>query len=180
MDFLKEVLGEEVFSNVSEIVNKYNTTNPDKAIKIANLSTGKYVDVEKFNSMKSKYDEANTKLEQAVKNGNVSEQLKADYEKVKADLLEANNKLTTQERKSVVSKEVNPEYIDFVVYEVTKLMDDKTDFKQALDKYLESNPKYKVNNNRIVVSTQPKQSSNGSKVNSNEFMNDAIRGAFTR
>ncbi len=51
MEFLKAILGEELFSSFSEKVSEYNNSNPDKAVKIADLSTGLYVD-------KHKYDDA--------------------------------------------------------------------------------------------------------------------------
>lgn len=180
MDFLKEVLGEESFNNVVEKINTYNTTNPDKAIKIADLSSGKYVDSDKFASIKTKYEEANSKLEKIIKDGNTSEQLKSDLEKYKSDLIEANNKLTHHERKSVVSKVVDSEFEDFVVFEVTKLLDDKTDFNTSLNKFLEANPKYKKTTNRVIVSTGPKQNLGSAGASSSEFMNNAIRNSLKK
>lgn len=180
MDFLKEILGEEVYNNVSGVIDNYNKTNPDKVVKIANLATGKYVDSDKFASIKSKYEETNSKLEKMIKDGNTSEQLKSDLEKYKSDLVEANNKLTHHERKSVVSKVVDSEFEDFVIFEVTKLLDDKTDFNTSLNKFLEANPKYKKTTNRVIVSTGPKQNLGGAGASNNEFMNNAIRNSLKK
>lgn len=43
MEFLKEILGEELYATFSEKIKSYNDTNPDKAVKIADLSSGAYV-----------------------------------------------------------------------------------------------------------------------------------------
>ena len=45
MAFLKEILGEELYSQVSEKVNSYNSDekNKDNQIKIGNLGSGNYV-----------------------------------------------------------------------------------------------------------------------------------------
>lgn len=53
MEFLKEILGDELFSQVAAAVNTYNKKpeNKDRQVKLANLSDGRYVD-------KGKYDGA--------------------------------------------------------------------------------------------------------------------------
>lgn len=47
MEFLKEILGEELYASFSEKVTSYNIANPDKSIKIADLSSGAYVSKQK-------------------------------------------------------------------------------------------------------------------------------------
>ena len=44
MDFLKSILGDNLFSQVENKVNAYNSdeANKDKQIKIANLASGEY------------------------------------------------------------------------------------------------------------------------------------------
>ncbi len=56
MEFLKAILGEELFTTFSEKVSAYNESNPDKAIKIADLSTGLYVDKNKYDAAISERD----------------------------------------------------------------------------------------------------------------------------
>ena len=65
MEFLKEVLGEELYKQVETALNAHNGNpdNKEKQIKLANLSTGQYVD-------KGKYDTAVTEK------GNLEEQIK--------------------------------------------------------------------------------------------------------
>ena len=50
MEFLKEILGEDLFSQVSEKVNAFNgnEANKDKQVKIGNLASGEYVGKGKF------------------------------------------------------------------------------------------------------------------------------------
>lgn len=90
MDFLKEVLGEELYKQVETAVNTYNTNpdNKEKQIKLANLSTGQYVD-------KGKYDSA------VAEKGNLEGQIKTLNETIKTlkekngDNEELQNTITT-------------------------------------------------------------------------------------
>lgn len=65
MEFLKEILGEELFGQVSEKLNAHNgnEANKDKQIKLANLGGGEYVgkgkhdsEIEKLNALLSGKD----------------------------------------------------------------------------------------------------------------------------
>ena len=53
MDFLKEVLGEELFNQVVSKINAHNgdENNKEKKIKLANLETGEYVGKNKYSSL---------------------------------------------------------------------------------------------------------------------------------
>ena len=53
MEFLKDILGEDLYKQVSDTVNAYNgkLENKDKQVKLADLGSGQYVD-------KGKYDTA--------------------------------------------------------------------------------------------------------------------------
>lgn len=53
MEFLKEVLGEELYSQVLTKINAHNgdEANKDKKIKLANLETGEYVGKNKYSSL---------------------------------------------------------------------------------------------------------------------------------
>lgn len=52
MEFLKEILGEELYSQVNEKVNSYNSDekNKESQIKIGNLGSGNYVGKDKFDA----------------------------------------------------------------------------------------------------------------------------------
>ena len=55
MEFLKEILGEELYSQVESKINEYNgaDANREKQIKLANLGSGEYVGKGKFDSLKT-------------------------------------------------------------------------------------------------------------------------------
>ena len=57
MDFLKEILGEELFEQVAEKINSYNgnEANRDKQVKLENINSGNYVS-------KLKYDDISQQL----------------------------------------------------------------------------------------------------------------------
>ena len=58
MEFLKELLGEDLFKQVTTKINEHNgnEANKDKQIKLANLASGEYVG-------KLKHDDLNTQLQ---------------------------------------------------------------------------------------------------------------------
>ena len=66
MEFLKEILGEDLYSQTKEKVDSYNNEHKDKPIKLANLSEGNYVSKEKFNSKEAEI----TSLKQQVEDAN--------------------------------------------------------------------------------------------------------------
>lgn len=67
MEFLKEVLGEELYTQVEGKVNAHNSAIPDesKRMKLADLSTGSYVGREKYASIKTERDGYKTQLDTA-------------------------------------------------------------------------------------------------------------------
>ncbi len=73
MDFLKEVLGEELFKQFTEKVNSYNgnEVNKDKQVKLANLSEGGYVSKDKYSALETSLNGKQTELDTA--NGLIAE-----------------------------------------------------------------------------------------------------------
>lgn len=55
MEFLKELLGEELYSQIESKINEHNgnEANKDKQVKLGNLATGEYVSKGKFDSLKT-------------------------------------------------------------------------------------------------------------------------------
>ncbi len=76
MDFLKTILGDELYSQVEEKINAHNgnEANKDSLIKLANLSEGKYTSVDKYNALEGEKNGIQSKLTEA-------EQLIADLKK---------------------------------------------------------------------------------------------------
>lgn len=73
MEFLKEILGEELFKQVETAVNAYNGSeaNKDKQIKLANLGGGEYVGKGKYDALQAQLDGKITELDTA--NGLIAE-----------------------------------------------------------------------------------------------------------
>ena len=67
MNFLKDILGEELFSQVESKVNEYNgnEANKDKQVKIGNLGTGEYVGKGKFDALQELVNGKETELKSA-------------------------------------------------------------------------------------------------------------------
>ena len=69
MDFLKSILGDDLFSQVENKVNAYNSdeVNKDKQIKIANLASGEYTSKNKFTDLETEKENIASQLSAANK-----------------------------------------------------------------------------------------------------------------
>lgn len=67
MEFLKELLGETLFSQVEEKINAYNgqEANKDKPVKLGNLGGGAYVGKEKYEALSQQLAGKETELTSA-------------------------------------------------------------------------------------------------------------------
>ena len=67
MNFLKEILGDELYSQVESKVNEHNgnEANKDKQIKIGNLGTGEYVGKGKYDALQELVNGKETELKSA-------------------------------------------------------------------------------------------------------------------
>lgn len=67
MEFLKAILGDELFNQFKEKVDGYNgdEANKDKQIKLANLSGGEYVGKGKYDALQTTLDGKNNELNTA-------------------------------------------------------------------------------------------------------------------
>ena len=79
--------------------------------------------------------------------------------------------------KILTGKGVRAEDLDYVMFKVNKLVDDKTDFKKAADKFLKDNPKFTGTTYRVSTSTG--SSNQDTSGGTNASINDRIR-AFAR
>lgn len=76
-------------------------------------------------------------------------------------------------------KGVRADELEFVQFKVEKLVDDKTDFKKAADKFLKENPRYAGQGYRVVSTGKPDGGS-GTGQTVNDSINASIRSAFGR
>lgn len=75
---------------------------------------------------------------------------------------------------------VRPDDLDYVAFKVRKLVDDKTDFAKAAEKFLKENPRYTARGGyRVTTSAATGDQSDGGN-NANGSINDAIRRAMRR
>lgn len=73
MEFLKAILGDELYAQFAEKLNAYNgdEANKDKQIKLANLGGGEYVGKGKYDALQALLDGKTTELDSA--NGLIAE-----------------------------------------------------------------------------------------------------------
>ena len=77
MEFLREILGDELFKQFETAVNAWNgnEANKEKLVKLANLSTGEYVSKGKYDALNEQLTGKQSELDKA--NGLISELQKA-------------------------------------------------------------------------------------------------------
>nr|WP_288753883.1 hypothetical protein [uncultured Anaerostipes sp.] len=99
---------------------------------------------------------------------------------MRQDLADARNEVQQMKNeKFLASKGVKTDDLDYVLYKVSKMTDEKTSFEKAADKYLKENPRF-TSGSGYRVSTSTGNASNGSVENVNATINDAIRSAARR
>lgn len=143
MDFLKDILGTELFEQVANAVNAYNgnEANKDKQIKIANLASGKYVDKNKYTDLEKLLNQKETDLtdaqkliddlkESAGKGEDMATKI-AEFETTIRDQQEELKKAKTESALKIelLSAGAKADDIDYLVF---KLGND-SDFKAELD-----------------------------------------------
>lgn len=89
-------------------------------------------------------------------------------------------KIAQMENEKLLSeKGVKSEDLDYVLFKINKMVDEKTDFKKAADKFLKENPRF-TNVGSYRISTSTSTGDNGSGGTTNSSINDAIRSAARR
>lgn len=107
-----------------------------------------------------------------------------DTEQLQHDLDEARKENARMKNENILrEKGVRSDDLDYVMFKVQKMVDDKTDFKKAAEKYLKENPRF-IGAGRGTgtyrVSTGSQSSGNGGEGNPNDSINAAIRRAAGR
>ena len=86
--------------------------------------------------------------------------------------------LQLKNEKVLTAKGVKADDLDYVLFKVSKLVDDKTDFAKAAERFLKENPRYTgAGTYRVSTSTGEDNQSGGSR---NSSINDVIRAAARR
>ena len=137
MEFLKEILGEELFNQFMEKVNAHNgnDANKDNQVKLANLAGGEYVGKGKhdalqalFDGQKAELDKANgliAELQKGTKdNAGLQEKItayEAEKEQLQAELQET--KIKAAAKVGLIAAGV--EDIDYVTFKLMESLKEK-------------------------------------------------------
>ena len=145
MEFLKTVLGEELYSQVESKVNEHNgnEANKDKQIKLANLGGGDYVGKGKYDALmeqitgkEAELTSANDLIAQLKKDTKGNEELQgkiSTYESQVADLQAelAETKLKSAIKVALLSeKAVDIDYLTFKLEEKLKEKEEKLELDE--------------------------------------------------
>ena len=67
MEFLKAILGDDLYSQVEAAINSFNGNEANKAnqVKLANLATGEYVGKGKYDALETQLNSKQTELDTA-------------------------------------------------------------------------------------------------------------------
>ena len=137
MEFLKEILGEELFNQVAEKVNAHNgnEANKDKKIKLANLESGEYVGKGKYDALQSLFDGQKTELETAngliaeLKKGTKgNEELQGKITSYETQVADLQNELQETKLKSAIKVgllEANCIDVDYVTFKLMESLKEK-------------------------------------------------------
>jgi hypothetical protein len=132
MEFLKAILGEELYSQFESKINEYNGSeaNKDKQVKIGNISTGEYVNKSDYDALnetlKGKETElatANTLIADLKKATNGNEDLQAKISGYETDIINLQEQLEETRLKSAVkvallsAKAADVDYLTFKLNE---------------------------------------------------------------
>lgn len=135
MEFLKEILGEELFKQFETAVNAYNGSeaNKDKQVKLANLCGGEYVGKGKYDALQAlldgktaELDTANGLIDELKKGTKGNEELQgkiAGYETQVAQLQAELEKTKLENAIQLAlrdAKAVDPDYLAFKLREKYK------------------------------------------------------------
>ena len=128
MEFLKEILGEELFAQVSEKINAYNgdAANKDKQIELANLGLGEYVSKSEYDDLsgqlagkQTEIDTANNliaQLKKGTKNDEALQTRIGEYETEVSELRAENARLKLDNALKFALKDAGALDVDYLVY----------------------------------------------------------------
>lgn len=128
MEFLKAILGEELYNQFISKINEFNEdeANKDKQIKLANLTDGAYVSKDKYTSLEtdlsgktSELEKANNLIEELKKSTGKDESLQqkiTDYESEIETLKQENADLKTENALKFALVAAGAVDVDYLVF----------------------------------------------------------------
>lgn len=196
MEFLKEILGEELYKQFEQAVNAYNgnEANKDKQIKLANLTEGGYVSKDKYTSLEtdlsgktSELEKANGLIEELKKSTGKDEGLQqkiTDYEAEIEKLKKENETLKTDNALKFALAAAGAVDVDYLVFKAKekgeiKLGDDGkikgeadliSGLKTQLPSMFGASNNQQQNNNRKVLENNLPGGDNNKTVTKEQFL----------
>ncbi len=130
MEFLKEILGDELYKQFETVVNAYNSNeaNKDKQIKLGNLASGEYVGKGKYDALQTLLDGKTTELDTAndliadLKKGTKGDdELQGKITGYETQVADLQNQLAETKLKSAIKVALLSEHVSDVDYVTYKL-----------------------------------------------------------
>lgn len=130
MEFLKEILGDELYKQFETAVNAYNgnEANKDKQIKLGNLASGEYVGKGKYDALQTLLDGKTTELDTAndliadLKKGTKgNDELQGKITGYESQVADLQNQLAETKLKSAIKVALLSEHVSDVDYVTYKL-----------------------------------------------------------
>lgn len=150
MEFLKSILGDDLYAQLAEKVNAYNSNeaNKDKQVKIGNLGSGEYVSKLKLDDItnqltgkQSELDAANGLIEELKKGTKGNEELQGKVTAYETQVTQLQEQLRQTQLDSAIkvallgAKATDVDYMTFKIKEKGDLeLDEKGNIKGIDDK----------------------------------------------
>ena len=137
MEFLKEILGEELFNQFKEKIDTFNgnEANKDKQIKLANLATGEYVGKGKFDALnelltgkQTELDTANGLIAKLKKGAKGNEEMQGKITQYESTVAELQAQLQETKIKSAIKVALLSEKavdVDYLTYKLNEKLKEK-------------------------------------------------------
>ncbi len=137
MEFLKEILGEELFNQFKEKIDTFNgnEANKDKQIKLANLATGEYVGKGKFDALnelltgkQTELDTANGLIAELKKGAKGNEEMQGKITQYESTVAELQAQLQETKIKSAIKVALLSEKavdVDYLTYKLNEKLKEK-------------------------------------------------------
>lgn len=142
MEFLKEILGEELYKQLESKINEHNgnEANKDKLIKIANLASGEYVGKGKFDGLQETINakdieiaNANKLIEDLKKASKGNEELQGKFSQYEQENAKLQAELQQTKIKSAIKVGLLAEHCNDVDYVTYKLMEKLKEKNESLE-----------------------------------------------
>lgn len=137
MEFLKEILGEEIFNQISEKINAHNgnEANKDKQVKLVNLASGEYVGKGKFDSLQealngkdAEITNANNLIAELKKASKGNEEMQQKFSTYEAENAKLQEELKETKLKSAIKVALLSEKavdVDYLTYKLNEKLKEK-------------------------------------------------------